>query len=32
MKRILLAATLAAFAVPAFADDDPTDEQIARID
>ncbi|RJL18887.1 PepSY domain-containing protein [Paracoccus siganidrum] len=32
MKRLLLATTLAAFAAPAFADEDPTPEQIARID
>ena len=32
MKRILLAAMLTAFAAPAFADDDPTAEQIAGVD
>ena len=31
MKRIFLAAALTAFAAPAFADDDPTAEQIERI-
>ena len=32
MRKIVLAAVLTAFAAPAFADDDPTPEQIARID
>lgn len=33
MQRIMLATTLMAFAMPAFADnDDPTADQIARID
>lgn len=31
MKRIFTAAALIAFAAPAFADDDPTPEQIERI-
>lgn len=32
MKRILLVGILAGFAFPAFADDDPTAEQIEKID
>ncbi|MBV0892098.1 PepSY domain-containing protein [Paracoccus sp. Z118] len=32
MKKIVLAAVIAAFAAPAFANDEATPEQIARID
>ena len=32
MKRILLASTLIAFGAPAFADTDPTADQVAQID